>query len=51
MNEFHDSINNALLRLGKAEISLKEAQFEALKAIVMERKNAFVICQPVTESR
>ena len=43
MNKFHDSINNALLRLGKAEISLKEAQFEALKAIVMERKNSLVI--------
>ena len=38
MNKFHDSINNALLRRGKAEISLNEAQFEALKAIVMERK-------------
>ena len=43
MNKFHDSINNALLRLGKAEISLKEAQFEALKAIVMERKDSLVI--------
>ena len=43
MNKFHDSINNALLRLGKAEISLKEAQFEALKAIVMERKDSLVV--------
>ena len=43
MNKFHDSINNALLRLAKAEISLKEAQFEALKAIVMERKDSLVI--------
>ena len=43
MNKFHDSINNALLRLGKAKISLKEAQFEALKAIVMERKDSLVI--------
>ena len=43
MNKFHDSINNVLLRLGKAEISLKEAQFEALKAIVMERKDSLVI--------
>ena len=32
-----------MLRLGKAEISLKEAQFEALKAIVMERKDSLVI--------
>ena len=32
-----------LLRLGKAEISLKEAQVEALKAIVMERKDSLVI--------
>ena len=31
------------MRLGKAEISLKEAQFEALKAIVMERKDSLVI--------
>ena len=43
MNKFHDSINKALLRLGKAEISLKEAQFEALKAIVMERRDSLVI--------
>ena len=43
MHKFHDSINNALLRLGKAEISLKEAQFEALKAIVIERKDSLVI--------
>ena len=31
MNKFHDSINNVLLRLGKAEISLKQAQHEAFK--------------------
>ena len=43
MNKFLDSINNALLRLGKVEISLKEAQFEVLKAIVMERKDSLVI--------
>ena len=43
INKFHDLINNALLRLGKGEISLKEAQFEALKAIVMERKDSLVI--------
>ena len=43
MNIFHDSKNNALLRLGKAEISLKETQFEALKAFVMERKDSLVI--------
>ena len=36
MNKFPDSKNNALLRLGKTEISLKEAQFDALKAIVMD---------------
>ena len=46
MNKFHDSINNALLRLDKAEISLKEAQFEALKAIVMERKDSLEIILP-----
>ena len=43
LNKFHDSINNVLLRLRKAEISLKEAQFEALKAIVMDRKDSLVI--------
>ena len=43
MNKFHDSISSVSLRLGKAEISLKEAQFEALKAIVIERKDSLVI--------
>ena len=47
MNKFHDSINNALLRLSKAEISLKEAQFEALKAIVMKKKHSLVILPTV----
>ena len=43
MNKFHNSINNALLRLSKAEISLKQAQHEALKSTVMERKDSLII--------
>ena len=43
LNKFHDSINNALLTLGKAEITLKEAQYEALKAIVVDNKDSLVM--------
>ncbi|XP_028410628.1 uncharacterized protein LOC114533320 [Dendronephthya gigantea] len=43
MSKFHSSIDNALLKLGKAEISLKEAQYEALKAIVINRNDSLVI--------
>jgi superfamily II DNA helicase RecQ len=43
MNKFHDLINNALLTLGKEKISLKEAQYKALKAIVINKKDSLVI--------
>ena len=31
---FHDVLDYALERLGKSELSLKEAQYEALKNVV-----------------
>ena len=36
IDQFHSALDFALEKLGKAELSLKEAQYEALKSVVFK---------------
>ena len=36
IDQFHPALDFALEKLGKAELSLKEAQYEALKSVVFQ---------------
>ena len=45
-DHFHCALEFALENLGKGELSLKEAQYEALKSVVFEGKDT--ICIPPT---
>ena len=39
INLFHSVLDEALERLGKKNLNLKESQYEAVKAVVVERKD------------
>ena len=41
---FHEGLDKALERLGKQNIGLKECQYEAGKAVVIEKKTRCVFC-------
>ena len=41
---FHSVLDEALVRLGKMNLKLKECQYEAVKAVVVDRKDT--ICMP-----
>ena len=43
VDHFHCALEFALEKLGKAELSLKEAQYEALKSVVFEGKDTICI--------
>ena len=43
IDHFHCALEFALEKLGKAEFSLKEAQYEALKSVVFEGKDTICI--------
>ena len=43
IDHFHCALEYALEKLGKAELSLKEAQYEALKSVVFEGKDTICI--------
>ena len=40
---FHSGLEKALERLGKKNIELKECQYEAVKAVVVDRKDTFCV--------
>ena len=42
IDHFHCALEFALQKLSKAELSLKEAQYEALKSVVFEERIPFV---------
>ena len=46
---FHSVVDEALERLGKKNLKLKECQYEAVKAVVVDRKIRFVYCLLVME--
>ena len=53
INLFHSVLGEALERLGKKNLNLKESEYEAVKAVVVERKDSktrFVSCLLVMES-
>lgn len=39
IDQFHSALDFALEKLGKAELSLKEAKYEALKSVVFKGKD------------
>ena len=43
IDQFHSALDFALEKLGKAELSLKEAQYEALKSVVFKGKDTICI--------
>ena len=43
MEKFHNALDYALERIGKSEISLKEAQYEAIKNLVCNSKDTICI--------
>ena len=43
IDHLHSALEFALEKLGKAELSLKEAQYEALKSVVFEGKDTICI--------
>ncbi|CAB3980396.1 ATP-dependent DNA helicase Q1 [Paramuricea clavata] len=43
INLFHSGLEKALERLGKQNIELKECQYEAVKAVVVDRKDTFCV--------
>ena len=43
INLFHSVLGEALERLGKKNLNLKESQYEAVKAVVVERKDTICI--------
>ena len=43
INIFHSVLDEALERLGKKNLNLKESQYEAVKAVVVERKDTICI--------
>ena len=43
IDHFHCSLECALEKLGKAELSLKEAQYEALKNVVFDRRDTMCV--------
>ena len=43
IDQFHSALDFALEKLGKAELSLKEAQYEALKRVVFKGKDTICI--------
>ena len=47
---FHSVLDEALERLGKKNLKLKECQYEAVKAVVVDRKDTIVSCLPVMRS-
>ena len=46
---FHSVLDEALERLGKKNLKLKECKYEAVKAVVVDRRR-FVSCLLVMES-
>ena len=40
---FHSGLEDALERLGKKNLKLKECQYEAVKAVVVDRKDTICI--------
>lgn len=40
---FHEAIDYALRTLGKEDISLKQAQYDAVKAVVVDRRDKLVL--------
>ena len=47
---FHSVLDEALERLGKKNLKLKECQYEAVKPVVVARKMRFVSCPLLMES-
>ena len=43
INLFHSVLGEALERLGKKNLNLKESQYEAVKAVVVERKDTICL--------
>ena len=43
INLFHSVLDEALERLGKKNLKLKECQYEAVKAVVVDRKDPICI--------
>ena len=43
INLFHSVLDEALVRLGKKNLKLKECQYEAVKAVVVDRKDMICI--------
>ena len=43
INLFHSVLDEALERLGKKNLNFKESQYEAVKAVVVERKDMICI--------
>lgn len=43
VQKFHDSIDVSLKMLGKEEFTLKEAQYDAIKAVVVDQRDAIVL--------
>ena len=43
IDQFHSALDFALEKLGKAELSLKEAQNKALKSVMFEEKDTICI--------
>ena len=41
--QFHSALHFALEKLGKAELSLKEAQYEVLKSVLFKGKDTIFI--------
>ena len=48
---FYSVLDEALERLGKKILKLKECQYEAVKAVVVDRKDTIVSCLLVMEGR
>ena len=42
-NDFHEAIDDGLRAIGKQDVWLKEEQYEALKAIVLDRMDCLVL--------
>ena len=43
INQFHSALDFTLIKLWKAELSLKEAQYEAFKSVVFKGKDNICI--------
>ena len=42
-NAFHEAIDNGLSAMGKEDLSIKEEQYEALKAVVVDQMDCLVV--------